>query len=227
MSIFIKKQILLLVTLISAVFLTSCSKDIKNTEADILFSQIEHQLQEPNKQLEDSLINTLRSYNLVGLDSFHTKAFWYDAYNFFLEESVKNSSGYIDFDALMNEQILVAGDTMTTSTLINKISSFKDERIMFCLDYHTVTCYPSNKIIISGQEGQLDSLCHAIVNDNTYIRVKSDINKVFYPEHLDWNMALIDQKEGVKSIILKYHLPPDQLKDYQFVRYPFSYKLRI
>ena len=205
----------------------SCSKNLKNAKTEILFEQIETHWQSPTDSSRDTLASSLENYDLEGLDSTYQKAFWYNAYNFLLEESSHNSSGYLDMKQFMKRELIIAKQNFTTGSLIKKIQSFNDPRPLICLDFYTTTSSPTYHYTLKRDGNEdLDSLCNKIINDKSFVRVKKDIKSVYYPEHFDWHLNKLDSTTTSKNIILRYHDMKNELTDYKFIPYPFSYKLR-
>jgi len=219
----IKWIVAVLILLLTA----SCSMDIKKSKTEILFDAIETSLVNPNDTNKTYLLDTISSYDLSSLDSEHQKAFWFNAYHLFLEDLSHHPSGYLDFDRFLRTRFTIANETLTTKELIEKINAFNDPRVLICLDFYTTTSSPtSHQILNKNSERSLDSLCSKIINDPSFIRVKSDLSTVYYPEHFDWHFDHIHSEQSSKDIILSYHKDKNLLKDHTFIPYPFSYKLR-
>ena len=206
--------------------ISACSFEIKKSKSELLFDAIQSNYTEPSDSVSDTLVSILKDFDLTELDNAHKKAFWFNAYNILLEDLSHHPSGYMDFERFLKEDFMVANQQMTTRSLIEKIESFNDPRVLICLDFYTTTSSKTyHNVLTDNTEETLDSLCAHIINDPAFIRIKSLTKVVYYPEHFDWHLKDIKSTTTSKDIILQYH-KNKKLEDLEFRPYPFSYKLR-
>lgn len=208
--------------------LASCRYDVKKSNTELLFDSIDSHWSSPNDSVRRALMAELSTYRLDNLDSSYQKAFWYNSYNLFLEDLSHHESGYMDFDLFLRTKLKIANQELTTRELIQKLENFKDPRVLICLDFYTTTSSPTHRHALhrNGEEG-LDSLCSKIINDPNFIRVKSGVSTVYYPEHFDWHTTKSGSNMSSRELILNYHKQKNSIKTYTFKPYPFSSKLRI
>ena len=191
-----------------------------------MFDTLESNNQVPSDSLTDTLKNAFSHFDVESLDSSHQKSFWFNAYNFYLEEMTYNRTGYLDLDEFYKKSFLIANRKMTSKELIQKIASYHDPRLVLGLDFSTTTSSRTRDIVlITNSDQMLDSLCTNLINDQTFVRVKKDIKQVFYPQHFDWQLKYVDSTISSKQFVLKYH-KNSNLAAYKFKPYPFSTKLR-
>ena len=210
----------------TSVFLAACVFDVKNKKAEVLFDTVEENQQHPDEAKHDTIKKAIAHFDVNTLDTAHQKAFWFNAYNFYLREIAYNGSGYLNMDQFLNSNFIIANDSMTAKQLIKKIASYEDPRLLIGLDFYTTTSSKTyGKVLKKEPEVALDSLCTQLMNDQSFVRIKKDIKTVYYPEHFDWQLKILKQGIDAKGFILTYH-KDQSIVNYKFQPYPFSYKLR-
>jgi hypothetical protein len=204
----------------------ACVFDVKNKKAEVLFETVDENLQHPDEAKHDTIKKAIAHFDVNTLDTAHQKAFWFNAYNFYLREIAYNGSGYLNMDQFLSSNFVIANDSMTAKQLIQKIASYEDPRLMIGLDFYTTTSSKTyGKVLKKESEQALDSLCTQLMNDQSFVRVKKDIKTVYYPEHFDWQLKILKQGIDTKGFILTYH-KDQSIVNYKFQPYPFSFKLR-
>lgn len=220
------KSFLIVSSLLIMMF-SSCKYDVKKSNTELLFDSIDSHWNSPNDSVRQALMSELSTYNLDNLDSSYQKAFWYNSYNLFLEDMSHHPSGYVDFNRFLRTELKIANEHLTTRELIQKLETFKDPRVLICLDFYTTTSSPTCRHALhkNGEAG-LDSLCSQIINNPKFIRVKKEADVVYYPEHFDWHTTRTEAQTSSRDLILKYHQNRNVIRNYRFKPYPFSAKLR-
>lgn len=217
----------LLIVLFGILSLSACVFNRSNHKAEVLFEELEESYSETSAVKHDSIKSRFAHFDISELDTAHQKAFWFNAYNFYLEDMTFSQTGNLDFKSFMSHNSLIANDTFTTKQLIDKIKTYNDPRMMVCLDFLTTTSSKTYHHVISKEPNAMfDSLSSAIINDQGFVRVKKDIKCVYYPEHIDWQLKELNDSLSSKEFILQYHKNTG-ISNYKFKPYPFSTKLRI
>jgi hypothetical protein len=222
-----KWKILSILLAISAV--TACIRDkqsqSQNQKADEFFETVEQNHQSHSSS--DTIKKTFQTFDVCALDSNHQKAFWFNAYSFFLDHYITGADGYLDKERFNKETFVIANDTFNFSALMEKINSYHDPRLMICVDFFTRTSTPSfEDFLTKNSDEDLNQLCTKYINNKNLIRVKKDMKQVFYPQHFDWQLKNCSPSTTSKQMILKYHRDSTQISSYRFKPYPFSYKIR-
>jgi hypothetical protein len=221
---FMKLKLVLLVCI--GFFFYACVKDLNNRQAEVLFDSVEEAQNESNDSVTDTLKKAFENFDVNSLDSAHQKAFWFNAYSFYVDHYRKNKSNYLDRKTFGKEQFVIAKDTVTLAELMEKLSGYNDPRLMICIDFLTVNSTPSiHEILNKDLDAKLEELCTKYINNPDFIRVKKDIKQVYYPQHFDWQLQNIDSTISAKELIIKYH-SNNSIANFRFKPYPFSFKVR-
>ena len=140
------------------------------------------------------LSSTISAFNLKNVDKDTEMAFWINAYNILVIQSVVNNyplkspldvKGF--FDTLKH---LAAGEKLTLNEIENKKlrEKFGDARIHFVLVCAAQSCPPIiNEVYLPAKlDEQLDARTKANLNDDYFIQVDSKARKVTISEIFKW-----------------------------------------
>lgn len=210
--------------IVTLLFFASCASKLEQAKAEILFDNIATHLDTPSDSTKDSICSAIEKYDISQLDSNYQKAFFFNCYNFILEDYVSTKDSYLDIKDFLSQQRVISGSTYTTKTLIQKLKSYKDDRVLLCLDFATTTSTHTLKMVLHKDINKnLDSLCYAVLNNKNLIRVKRQVKDIYYPEHYNW---LLGSKDSIKKAFLRYRKDKKLIEGYALKPYPFSGKLR-
>jgi len=170
------------------------------SEADMFFSKhvkggsVDYKaIQKKPEQLK-RLASAIAAFDLKNADRNTEMAFWINAYNILVIQSVVNNypikspldvKGF--FDTLKH---LAAGEKLTLNEIENKKlrEKFRDPRIHFVLVCAAQSCPPIiNQVYLPAKlDEQLDARTKANLNDDDFIQVDSKARKVAISEIFKW-----------------------------------------
>jgi len=175
---------------------TGPSKFFKDADAFfakyVMDGRVDYKSLKANMTSLDALYSQVSSMNLSGVEDNVKKAFYLNAYNvavirqvtkYYPLKSPLDKSGF--FDQVKHQ---VAGESLTLNALEIKkvILPYKDARIHFALACAAVSCPKLASFAYQPDilEKQLNDRTKLAVNDNTFIRVRS--NKVEVSQIFKW-----------------------------------------
>jgi hypothetical protein len=206
-----KKLLLAILVIASGVSFAQTATSTFFKEADAFFEKyvmdgkVDYKSLKNNMTSLDALYTQVNEMNLSGVDDNVRKAFYLNAYNvavirqvtkYYPLKSPLDKSGFFD-----QVKHVIAGESMTLNSLEIKkiILPYKDARIHFALACAAVSCpkLASFAYQPTELEKQLNDRTKLSINDDTFIRVKS--NAVEVSQIFKWYVR--DFTNGGSSVI--------------------------
>ena len=170
------------------------------SEADMFFSKhvkdhsVAYKAIRKNPGQLKTLVSTITAFDLKNADRNMEMAFWINAYNILVIQSVVNNyplKSPLDVKGFFDTQKhLAAGEKLTLNEIENKKlrQKFGDARIHFVLVCAAQSCPPiiNQAYFAATLDKQLDVRTKTNLNDDNFIQVDSNAKKVAISEIFKW-----------------------------------------
>ncbi len=223
----------------NTVIASSFQDEVFNKRIDVLFQHtiIDGHINTDSLVLYQSELNRLvkdvARADINSLEDDRQLAVLLNAYHLFVLQNVLREHGkthLTQIDGFMNDHNhLIMRKAYSLNNLRNEIilKKFKDKRLYFAFSHGTVgdRFFYNRAFTADSMSHQLNSITKAKLNDEQYIRYKTNSEMILIPELFKWYGDDFANEQHILQFINTYRDAEDQLKgSFEISIYPHSWK---